>query len=66
MYGWITCCHQLGGASAAFFGGVLRVNFDTYMHAFMISGLLCLVAAVMALFIGYNRPQPVTPAMAAA
>ena len=39
MYGWITCCHQLGGASAAFFGGVLRVNFDTYMHAFMISGL---------------------------
>ena len=66
MYGWITCCHQLGGASAAFFGGVLRVNFDTYMHAFMISGLLCLIAAIMALFIGYNRPAPVQPAVAAA
>ena len=66
MYGWITCCHQLGGASAAFFGGVLRVNFDTYMHAFMISGLLCLLAAIMALFIGYNRPAPAKPAIAAA
>jgi predicted MFS family arabinose efflux permease len=66
MYGWITCCHQLGGASAAFFGGVLRVNFDTYMHAFMISGLMCLIAAIMALFIGYNREQPVKPAVAAA
>jgi sugar phosphate permease len=66
MYGWITCCHQLGGASAAFFGGVLRVNFDTYMHAFMISGLMCLIAAIMALFIGYNRPAPVQPVTAAA
>jgi predicted MFS family arabinose efflux permease len=67
MYGWITCCHQLGGASAAFFGGVLRVNFDTYMHAFMISGLMCLIAAIMALFIGYNRQEPEPrPAAAAA
>jgi sugar phosphate permease len=67
MYGWITCCHQIGGAGAAFFGGVLRVNFDTYMHAFMISGLLCLIAAIMALFIGYNRPAPeAKPAVAAA
>ena len=66
MYGWITCCHQLGGASAAFFGGVLRVNFDTYMHAFMISGLLCLLAAIMALFIGTSRAAPVKPAVATA
>jgi sugar phosphate permease len=67
MYGWVTCCHQLGGACAAFFGGVLRVNFDTYMHAFMLSGLLCLLAAIMALFIGYNRPAPEPePAVAAA
>jgi len=66
MYGWVTCCHQLGGASAAFFGGVLRVNFDTYMHAFMMSGLLCLLGSIMALFIGYNRPAPVKPAVATA
>jgi sugar phosphate permease len=69
MYGWITAVHQIGGASAAFFGGVLRVNFDTYMHAFMISGLLCLIAAIMALFIGVGRlaPEPKPkPAAAAA
>ena len=58
MYGWITAVHQIGGACAAYFGGVLRVNFDTYMHAFMLSGLLCFLAAIMALFIGYNRPEP--------
>ena len=58
MYGWITCVHQIGGASAAFFGGLLRSNFDTYMHAFLLSGLLCLLAAIMSLFIGYNRQQP--------
>lgn len=66
IYGWVTCSHQIGGASAAFLGGVLRVNFDTYMHAFMLSGLLCFLAAIMALFIGYNREQPVKPAVAAA
>ncbi len=60
MYGWITCAHQFGGASAAFLGGVLRVNFDTYMHAFMLSGLLCFLAAIMVLFIGYNR-EAATP-----
>jgi sugar phosphate permease len=55
MYGWVTCVHQVGGASAAFFGGVMRVNFDTYMHAFILSGLLCLLAAIMVWFIGYTR-----------
>jgi sugar phosphate permease len=38
--------HQIGGASAAFFGGLLRVTFDDYMAAFMVSGTLCLIAAV--------------------
>jgi sugar phosphate permease len=66
MYGWITCVHQLGGAAAAFLGGVFRVNFDTYMHAFLISGLLCLLAAIMSLFIGTQRAQPVKPAVATA
>ena len=66
MYGWITAVHQIGGACAAFFGGVLRVNFDTYMHAFVISGLLCLLAAIMALFIGTSRAAPVKPAVATA
>ena len=55
VYGWVFAAHQLGGASAAFFGGVLRENFGSYMEAFIFSGLLCLVAAVMVLFIGRER-----------
>jgi predicted MFS family arabinose efflux permease len=66
MYGWVTCVHQMGGASAAFFGGVLRDSFDTYMHAFMISGLLCLLASVVVWFIGYKGERPAQPVPAAA
>jgi sugar phosphate permease len=67
VYGWVFMCHQLGGASAAFIGGLLRVNYDDYMAAFMLSGALCLGAAVAALFIGsgHNAPQPAAPATAA-
>src|SRR5262249_54714523 len=32
VYGWVFMAHQFGGASAAFFGGVLRVSFGTYME----------------------------------
>ena len=48
--------------------GLLRVTFDDYMSAFMLSGTLCLVAAIAALFIGSGRrtPERATPAMAAA
>src|SRR6187551_920876 len=30
VYGWVFTAHQLGGASAAFFGGLLRVEFGGY------------------------------------
>jgi predicted MFS family arabinose efflux permease len=65
VYGWIFATHQLGGASAAYFGGLLRVNFGTYTEAFILSGLLCFAAAVMVLFIGGGR-QAARPATAAA
>jgi sugar phosphate permease len=57
MYGWIFAAHQLGGASAAFLAGALRVDLGSYLEAFMLAGLLCLVAAVMVLFIGADRSQ---------
>ncbi|MCX7312769.1 MAG: MFS transporter [Hyphomicrobiales bacterium] len=68
VYGWVFTAHQLGGASAAFFGGLLRENFGGYMEAFMLSGTLCLGAAIAALFIGGGRKAPdrATPAVAAA
>jgi sugar phosphate permease len=67
-YGWVFTCHQLGGATAAVTAGLLRVTFDDYMSAFMLSGTLCLGAAIAALFIGSGRRSPdrAAPAMAAA
>jgi sugar phosphate permease len=50
--------HQLGGASAAFLAGVLRVDLGSYLEAFMLAGMLCFVAAVMVLFIGSGREKP--------
>ena len=55
MIAWITVIHQVGGALAAYLGGVLRISFGTYLQAFMISGLLCIGAALMVLFIGTSR-----------
>jgi len=52
VYGWVFTCHQIGGASAAFFGGLFRTEFGTYMQAFILSGMMCLFAAIVALFIG--------------
>jgi predicted MFS family arabinose efflux permease len=63
MYGWITAIHQLGGASAALLGGILRMDLGTYLEAFMLSGLLCLVAAAMVMLIAV---KPVTPRALAA
>ncbi len=56
MVAWITVIHQVGGALAAYLGGVLRIDFGTYLEAFMLSGLLCIAAALMVLFIGADRP----------
>jgi sugar phosphate permease len=55
VYGWVFTAHQLGGASAAVVAGLIRVSFDDYMGAFMLSGTLCLLAAIAALFIGGGR-----------
>jgi sugar phosphate permease len=57
MVAWITVIHQVGGALAAYLGGVLRIGFGTYMEAFMAAGLLCILAALLALFIGAGRRE---------
>jgi sugar phosphate permease len=66
MVAWITVIHQVGGASAAYLGGLLRISYGSYMQAFMLSGLLCILAALMVLFIGAGRrrgePEAVTAA----
>jgi sugar phosphate permease len=52
MVAWITVIHQVGSASAAYLAGVLRIAFGTYLEAFIISGFLLIVAAIMVLFVG--------------
>jgi sugar phosphate permease len=58
MYGWITAIHQLGGAAAAFIAGILRVDLGSYLEAFIVSGLLCLIAAAMVMFIDVKPAAP--------
>ncbi len=55
MVAWITVIHQIGGASAAYLGGVLRIVFGTYFEAFLLSGILLFAAAVMVLLIDVGR-----------
>jgi sugar phosphate permease len=66
MYGWLGAAHQLGGATAAFMAGILRMDLGSYLEAFVLSGLMCLVAALMVLFIGFDRKEPQQGAAAAA
>ncbi|MEZ2354145.1 MFS transporter [Caballeronia sp. RCC_10] len=49
VFGWIVAGHQLGAAFAALGGGMLRSSLGSYTVATMISGGLCLVAAVAVL-----------------
>jgi sugar phosphate permease len=55
MFGWIVAAHQLGAATAAFGAGALRTWLGSYLHAFILAGVMCLIAAVFVLRIG-QRP----------
>jgi MFS family permease len=61
MFGWIFAAHQFGAATAAFGAGALHTWFGGYQAAFMSSGLLCLIAAVLVLRIGYPGTRRETP-----
>jgi sugar phosphate permease len=55
MVAWITVIHQVGGAAAAFLAGLLRISYGSYLEAFMLAGMMCVLAAVLVLFIGAGR-----------
>lgn len=57
MFGWLMCIHQIGGASAAYIAGAMRMELGTYLQAFILSGLLCMVGAIIVLMIGV-KPVP--------
>jgi sugar phosphate permease len=55
MFGWIAASHQIGAAFAAWGAGIVRTQTGDYISAFFSAGLLCLLAAVLVVFIGSGR-----------
>ena len=66
MFGWITAVHQVGSATAAAGAGWLHDTVGTYTSSFLVSGLLCFIAAAAVLPVGRRpsagRPLEVAPA----
>jgi sugar phosphate permease len=62
MFAWIAAAHQLGASVAAFGAGWARTVLGTYDSAFVVSGVLCLCAAVLALLVARGRTAAVIPA----
>lgn len=57
VFGWIFCGHQLGAATAALAGGMSRTLWESYLPAFFAAGVMCAVAALIALMIS-RVPKP--------
>jgi MFS family permease len=51
VYGWIGAGHQAGAAVAAYGAGVLRVQTNRYVEAFLFAGVSCIIAAILILTI---------------
>lgn len=49
MFGWIFASHQVGAALAATFAGTVRTYLGDYLVAFLLSGVICLLAAGLVL-----------------
>jgi sugar phosphate permease len=59
MFGWIFASHQVGAALAATFAGSVRTYLGDYMIAFLLSGVICLLAAGLVLRI--NKQPAAVP-----
>ena len=62
VFGWIFAAHQVGASLAALGAGIVRTQLGDYHHAFVASGAICLVAALMALFVGRRVARAPTAA----
>jgi predicted MFS family arabinose efflux permease len=62
MFAWILAGHQLGAGVTAYLAGLARTWTSSYDVAFITSGMLCMIAALMVLFVGRSmrdaRPLP--------
>jgi sugar phosphate permease len=57
IFGWLLTGHQLGAGLTAFEAGTLRAALGTYLVPVLISGVLCLIAALLVLRVGRDRPR---------
>ena len=57
IYGWIGASHQLGASMAAFGAGAIRTQFGDYRVAFLVAGVLCLIAGASFLIVGRLAPR---------
>ncbi|MNB65238.1 putative MFS-type transporter YhjX [compost metagenome] len=55
VFGWILVAHQLGASSAAYGAGVMRQWLGSYSVPFVIAGLLCLFASLLAIRVSNLR-----------
>jgi predicted MFS family arabinose efflux permease len=65
VYGWVFASHQVGAGIVALGAGIIRTTMGDYRLAFEASGMLCLVAALLALAINRQTRRPVELAPAA-
>jgi sugar phosphate permease len=61
IFGWLLAGHQLGAGVTALEAGVLHAMLGTYLVPVLISGSLCLVAALLVLRIGRGRAGGIAP-----
>ena len=59
VVGWVFAFHQLGGAISAFVAGVTRATWDSYIPAFVVIGVICLMATMAMAAVRDVRLQPV-------
>lgn len=62
VFGWVVAGHQVGAASAAFFGGYMRTLTGDYLEAFVIAGMTGILAAILALMIRGEPRRESVPA----
>jgi len=55
IFGWLLAGHQLGAGATAFEAGLLRSLLGSYVAPVLISGALCLIAALIVLRVGRGR-----------
>ena len=60
VYGWVFASHQTGAALAAWGGGFIRQESGSYTAAFVVAGMMAVMAGAAALLI---RRRAVTPAI---